>query len=266
MRIRVDVARLAKDRWELSYPSLRPGGPAVPVELVAAGTITLPKTAAFDPNTTADRDLALSVTALKTPKGGDVARFGAYLFDVLLGAVWAEVEALPAQDRLETIELSSLDPEFHRLPWEMARNAAGFLAKQGVGFVRLVPSAAAPRKVTIAPRVLFIVGSDLNDTRVKAGAEYLGVMKRLEATSLVMETQVVVRATRKSIEETVQRVKPSIVVFICHGSIGADGKGQLELTPDDRSQKTDYLSGKQLRDLLLGTEASAPISGFRKPW
>jgi hypothetical protein len=52
---------------------------------------------------------------------------------------------LPPPDRLETIELSSSDPEFHRLPWEMARSAAGFLARQGVGFVRLVPSAAAPR-------------------------------------------------------------------------------------------------------------------------
>ena len=118
--------------------------------------------------------------------------------------------------------------------------------------MRRVPAAGAPRTVTIAPLVLFVIGSDLNDPRVKAGAEYLGLMKRLEATSLVMETQVLMRATRKSIEETVQRVRPSIVVFICHGSIRGDGVGQLELTPEDKTQKSDTLTGDQLRDLLHG--------------
>jgi hypothetical protein len=41
------------------------------------------------------------------------------------------------------------------------------------------------------------------------------------------------------------------VVFICHGSI-EKGAGRLELTPDDRTQKTDFLSGTQLRNLLHG--------------
>ncbi|MEO8369841.1 MAG: CHAT domain-containing protein [Candidatus Solibacter sp.] len=254
MRIRVEVERNG-NTWKIRYPNLgAKGDPPVTVDLVSAGPITLPKTAGFDPGTEKDKELALAVTTLKTPQPGDVARFGGYLFDLLLGAVWAEVQAAAIQappDPLETIELSSADQEFHRLPWEMARSPEGFLAKRGVGFVRLVASAGPPRKVKIAPRVLFIVGSDITDKRVKAGAEYLGLIKRLEATSLVMETQVLLRATRKSIEETVQRVKPSIVVFICHGSI-EKGVGRLELTPDDRTQKTDYLSGKQLHDLLHG--------------
>jgi hypothetical protein len=47
-------------------------------------------------------------------------------------------------------------------------------------------------------------------------------------------------------------MKPSIVVFICHGSIGTQGRGQLELTPEDRSEKTDYVTGAQLQALLHG--------------
>lgn len=251
MRVRVEVAKTQRG-WTITYPVLGSASPTIPMELVSAATITLPRIASFDPSVPDNLNLALSVTTLKTPKDGEVARFGAYLFDVLLGPVWGEVQRLAAADPLTAIELSSADPEFHRLPWEMARSSDGFLAQKAIGFVRLVPSTRGPRVVTVVPRVLFVIGSDLNDKRVKAGAEYFGLMRRLEATALTLETQVLARATRKSIEETVQRVRPSIVVFICHGSIGARGAGQLELAPDDRSQKTDYVTGMQLRNLLHG--------------
>lgn len=254
MHLSVEVAKIAQE-WHISYPRLRPYGEPILIDLVSAGTITLPRTADFDPGLFENRDLALSVTTMKTPKEGDVARFGSYLFNVLLKPVWDDVVGRHDTDPLTAIELSSEDPEFHRLPWEMMRSPKGFLAEQAIGFIRLVSSAPTipvPRIVTVAPRALFVIGSDLNDKRVKAGAEYLGLLRRLEAVSLKLETQILVRATRKSIEETVQRFRPSIVVFICHGSIGAQGTGQLELAPDDRSQKTDFVSGKVLRALLHG--------------
>jgi hypothetical protein len=69
------------------------------------------------------------------------------------------------------VELSSPDPDFHRLPWEMTRSPEGFLAAVPVAFVRVVPSAGSAGSVTVAPRVLFVVGSDLQDKRVKPGAE-----------------------------------------------------------------------------------------------
>jgi hypothetical protein len=250
--IRVEAARTAQGTWDIRYPGLLPGAPAVSVDLVLAGTITLPRTPSFDPAVPANRDLALAVTTLKTPKEGEVDKFGKYLFEVLLGAVKDEAERLAKSNELSAIELSSADPEFHRLPWEMARSADGFLAGDGIGFVRLVPSPMGSRTVTVAPRVLFVVGSDLTDKRVKAGAEYFGLMRRLEATGLNLETRILVRATRKGIEEAVKRQRPSIVVFIGHGSIGAQGAGQLELAPEDRSQKTDYVTGAQLRALLHG--------------
>jgi hypothetical protein len=85
--IRVEAARTAQGTWDIRYPGLLPGAPAVSVDLVLAGTITLPRTPSFDPAVPANRDLALAVTTLKTPKEGEVDKFGKYLFEVLLGAV-----------------------------------------------------------------------------------------------------------------------------------------------------------------------------------
>ncbi len=251
MRVRIDITR-SGNAWTVTYPGLLPARPSFSVNLVQAGTMVLPKTAGFDPTLHDNADLADGVIRLKTPREGDVAKFGTYLFEVLLGPIWADVGNLPPADALSAVELSSADPDFHRLPWEMARSPKGFLAAASVAFVRVVPSAEAARTLTVAPRVLFAIGSDLQDKRVKPGAEYLGLLRRLEATGLNLETQLLVRATRKSIEEAVKTMKPSIVVFIGHGSINAQGAGQLELVPDDRGQRADLLTGTQLRALLNG--------------
>lgn len=249
MRIRIDVARTG-DAWTVTYPGL--AGASVQVDLVQVATMVLPKTASFDPGLQDHVDLADSIIRLKTPRGGDVAKFGNYLFEVLLEPVWAEIQSHAPADPLAVVELSSSDPDFHRLPWEMTRSRQGFLAAVPVAFIRVVPSAGSAGTVTLAPRVLFVVGSDLQDKRVKPGAEYLGLLRRLEATGLNLETQLLVRATRKSIEETVAAMKPSIVVFICHGSINAQGVGQVELVPSDRTQRTDFVTGAQLGALLHG--------------
>src|SRR5687768_6871989 len=129
MRVRVEAERTPQDTWEIKYPGIRPHGPAVTLLLAPVGLITLPRTALFDPSVPVNRVLALAVTTLKTPKEGDVVKFGNYLFDVLLGAVWDDIQRLAKNDPLAVIELASADPEFHRLPWEMARSPNDFLAK-----------------------------------------------------------------------------------------------------------------------------------------
>src|SRR5688572_2046009 len=116
MRLRVHAEKTPQGGWELKYPGIRPHGTAVQVPLVSAGSITLPQSAAFDPSNADNRDLALAVTALKSPKQGDIAKFGDYLFEVLLSAVWEDVLRAAENDPLEVIELASADPEFHRLP------------------------------------------------------------------------------------------------------------------------------------------------------
>jgi len=244
-RLRIQVERTTPTTWEIRYPGMAAVQPRT-VTLVSGG-ITLPQTTGFDPNNLQDRKLAIDITELKSPRSGDVARFGSYLFDVLVGSAWNTIAAggLPS-----AIELASSDPEFHRLPWEMAYGPADFLAKQDIGMVRVIPSANGPQKIAISPTVLFVIGADLSDKRIRPGAEYLGMLKRLQASGLVLDTHLLVRATRKSVEDAVTRIRPSIVVFIAHGGLSVTGNGQLELMSDDGSGKPDYVPASQLRALL----------------
>jgi hypothetical protein len=200
VRIRVEVERNG-NAWEIRYPNLRAkADPPVTVELVSAGPITLPKTAGFDPGVDSNRELALSVTTLKTPQPGDVARFGDYLFDLLLGAVWADIQAAEMQsppDALETVEISSADQEFHRLPWEMARSPEGYLAKLEWASFAWYPREVRRAGEDCAPRAL-CSGLGYQRQTGQGGRGVSGLMKRLEATSLVMETQVLLRATARA--------------------------------------------------------------------
>jgi hypothetical protein len=57
-------------------------------------------------------------------------------------------------------------------------------------------------------------------------------------------------------------VKPSIVVFICHGSI-EKGVGPLELTPDDRTQNDRLLSGNNFTICCNGIPQAVVMNGLR---
>jgi len=181
-RLRIQIERTNATTWEVRYPGI--------AELQARtltlspNLITLPQTTGFNSNNPKDRDLAINIMGLKSPGTGDMVRFGSYLFDVLVGSAWNTITAagLP-----EMIELDSSDPEFHRLPWEMAYGPTDFLAKLNVGMIRVIPSAGGPQKITISPKVLFVIGADLSDKRIRPGAEYLGMLKRLEASDLFLK-------------------------------------------------------------------------------
>src|SRR5262245_49074207 len=123
-RLRIQVERTNPTTWEIRYPGIAALQPRA-VTLIQ-GAFTLPQATGFDPNNPQDRALAVDITALKSPRNGDVARFGGYLFDVLVGSTW---NAITAGGLPSAIELASSDPEFHRLPWEMAYGAGDFLAK-----------------------------------------------------------------------------------------------------------------------------------------
>src|SRR5215831_17457088 len=116
-RVRVQVERV-NNTWEIRYP----GFPALQPRTLnlIPNVITLPQTTGdggFDPGKPENLSLAINITQLKTPGNGDVARFGSYLFDVLIGSNW---NAIAVPNPPSAIELVSSDPEFHRLPWEMA--------------------------------------------------------------------------------------------------------------------------------------------------
>jgi hypothetical protein len=97
-----------------------------------------------------------------------------------------------------------------------------------VGITRLI---AADRQaevvIPVTPQVLFVAGADLHKKEIRPGAEYLGLLRRLETTGLALHSRILLRATTQAIKDTFDAFKPSIVHFICHGGADANG-GYLE--------------------------------------
>ena len=252
MRLRVNVVRpdKAQPTWTISYANPELGGiGTITVSSVGAAAYPIVKPAAPTPGwkqkTVADA--AINVAA-KQVNAGEVEAFGSHLFEVLLGA--PVLARIPAGATLEAIEIACDDPEFSGLPWEMMWLGDDFAARKGVAIVRVVPSTDAASEILLSPKVLFVIGSDLNDARIRPGAEYLGLLRRLEQAGLAIESHLLARATPKRIQDTIDELKPSVVHFICHG--GGKGSGYLELISDENAKSFDRLTAQQLVGLTGG--------------
>lgn len=199
-----------------------------------------------------------------------VESFGRYLFLTLLGeAAW---DAMSERAGDVSIELALSWPRTERslirIPWEMMRSPTGYLAAQlhpAVTVARLVEGTRLTGEIVVQPRVLFVVGADLHDPQVRAGAEYMNLLRHLQshpgtAGSSLM-TEVVFRATGPAIRETMRRFRPSVVHFICHGGLDDDGDGYLQLFPDDGRGDPEPRGAEQLRSLLQ----LEPTSGSSVP-
>ena len=247
MRLRIHIDPTADGLWTLTYPGAASAGP-VEVERVTKGAYPVLKRAgaAFDEATLTSLAARL---AAKQPREVEVEAFGRHLFQVLIGdALWRHLAADPPS----AVELLCTDPEFTRLPWEIMHGAAAFLAGDGIGVVRLAPAEGEEMRVTVRPRVLFVVGAELHDARIRAGAEYLGLLRRLESTGLIMELHLLTRATRTRLQDTVERLRPSIVhLDLPHGGPSPGTGGYLELSSEDATKRYDKVPARQLA-LLLG--------------
>jgi hypothetical protein len=210
---------------------------------------------------------AYSSIAAGDPADGVVERFGRYLFHALIGdALWAGiVSKAPVAEGLQRIELALSWPdsewELSRLPWEMMHDGQAFLANQPprlVAILRLVgPSAEGEHKVN--PRVLFVVGAHLKDPEIRAGAEYLGLLRRLQDVSLGLDSYVLLEATGEKIQSAVRSFQPSVVHVIAHGSFSlGPPRGVLRLFSDDKSSKTQDFHADQLIGFLNRGEEDAP--------
>ena len=128
----------------------------------------------------------------------DVERFGRYLFATLLGNdLWKLLKDLAGQEPIElALQCAETDRAFYRLPWEMMHDEELFLAQQKqppVSITRRVKTsesnaadAAPPDPVigersvygqatvnlTLPPRVLFVVGTDLGTDVVRPGERW----------------------------------------------------------------------------------------------
>lgn len=200
--------------------------------------------------------------------GTDV--FGRYLFEVMLGAAWwnAVRQATPAAGLAE-LALSWVPGEvmrpFERLPWELmaggepARHLAGSFNPR-VAITRIVPAdeeekRTSPGPIELPVRVLFVLGAAADDPKIRAASEVLGLLRGLEQPERV-QARMIERAKPKEVRAAVKAFRPSIVHFLCHGEV-RDGRGYLELVPDDATDKGECF-GDRLIDMLYPAGQAPP--------
>ena len=185
--------------------------------------------------------------------------FGRYLFELVLGTqVWAAITARAAAAPIDLrIACDPADWALMRLPWELMHDGQYFLAARPGPLVLMsreivAPGApASPRR--FAPRVLFVIGSLVGDTEIRAGAEYLGLLRRLQALDLTLDCRVLREATAERLQAAIADFQPSVVHFICHGGF-LEGRGSLRLLPSDQALPfQDYTApvGIQGRPLVV---------------
>ncbi len=160
--------------------------------------------------------------------------------------------------------------EISCLPWEMMYGNTNFLAAEiarPVAVTRLICPPNPPRAQITLPalplplKVLFVVGTSLDDTSIRSGAEYLGLLNHLERLDILhFQSHILYNATTRDISQAIATWHPSVVHFICHGDHDENG-GYLQLTPLD-SQQSNMFYAPELLPLLLSTNiahAAPPI-------
>ena len=196
----------------------------------------------------------------------DMETFGRYLAQTLLDQkAWDAIDAIAQGQPIELSICSYAGMcELARLPWEMMYGTTNFLVaetERPVAITRLItsedlmqPPAQDPADQIQLPsplKVLFVVGSNLSDARILPGAEYLSLLRRLEAKgTLNFQSRILLAATITNLEDTVKIWRPSVVHFICHGGYDEHQGGVLELTPEDERDPQPQLFAKELLPLL----------------
>lgn len=194
--------------------------------------------------------------------------FGGYLFHALLGkAAWQWVREIAAGQRARCIDLALSwargDANLNRLNWEMMHDGQGFLAAGlpgvTVAITRLVAGTKGykwkPTQCEFPPRVLFVVGTTLNDPSIRPAAEFLGLLRELRNSGRRIRARVLENTQPDELERVIRVFKPDVVHFICHGDWDRiTGRGYLELAPDDtngdRSRYADQLYAAMTVDAL----------------
>ena len=287
-----DCAANVKDVWEVVITE--PGAALEPVyqhrlQFLGAAGQSFPQSAEAPPDatqphyalcTTSDaQDIrrALNETLKRPVPPGLAVAVGRYLFATLFGKEgWEKVidRVLPA----EPIELAlcweAMANALSALPWEMLHGPNGFLAgdiERPVAITRLVPSPAGNIRALPAPlRVLFVVGSKPEDTAIRPGAEYLGLLRHLDAQEMAQDdadagfhSRILIQATSEQLEQEIKRFAPSVVHFICHGGVEKHGEaynGYLLLAPAPGETEPAKMTADNLLP-LLSMARSAPAAG-----
>jgi CHAT domain len=278
IRVRIDVSRAPEEEgWSASISSpildapitrfitrldgRDAGFPVVPPEDLPPGLAEEARELATADDPQVIDDVRVNIVAGQ-PGESDITIFGAYLHAVLFGKHWSVIAEKAAGQPLElALRWALTEWELTRLPWEMIQVPDRLSGKWApitwnVVITRLVPSAPDQQaRIQISPKVLFVVGTDLDDESIRPGAEFFTVWERLQEEGILFDFRVLLRATSQQIEDEIKSFQPSVVHFICHGD-----DGHIDLVSADASgkQEPDKRDAQRCLDLLRGEAGSYP--------
>ena len=175
--------------------------------------------------------------------------FGGYLFHALIGPpAWQWIREIAARQQARCIDLAlswdHKDANLNRLNWEMMHDGQGFLAAGQPGITvaitRLVAGTKGdkwePRQVEFPPRILFVVGTTLNDPSIRPAAEFLGLLRELQESGRRIRPRVLENSSPRELERVIRVFRPDVVHFICHGDWDSvSRRGYLKLAPDEQT-------------------------------
>lgn len=211
------------------------------------------------------------------PANNDVSTFGKYLFNTLIGRdIWQAISELAEEEAPDVLELAlaweATELDLHRLNWEMMHGPDGFLAAKlptpprEVAITRVVRGADWPPQVIGAiPRCLFVIGTALTDTRIRPGAEYLGLLRQIERAGRAIHSRVLrgakgQGASPSDVSQAMADFAPEIVQFICHGEFDEWDNAHLELAADPGEEESGKMrDSEQLSQYLRAGKKSPTI-------
>jgi hypothetical protein len=204
-----------------------------------------------------------------TATTSQLREYGGLLFEAAFGGgIWerlvkAHVAGEAAAARAPYLELAircegtGLEARaIQALRWEALHDGTSHVAAMGtdvvpgmnvpVGIVRIVPrdplSAVVPvagvpdstgfRRIERIPRILFAVGSRLTDRNVRAGAEFMGIIRHLERHGGSIQARVLDHATRSELAGAVGEFRPDVLHVVGHGQRSPDGQVRLQFRAD----------------------------------
>lgn len=242
----------AVDGWDVTVHGLAEPQPAR--RMRKAGEF--PQRPDGDAAAAAEIRAAFGRIASGTPARGEVASFGRHLFHASLGDdLWQAIRDTAGDELIElALSFPASETDLHRLPWESMHSGTAFLSAEPgrlVAITRLIPGPGAEAATrTVEPRALFVVGAPLTDPELKPGAEYLGLMRRLEASGLGLSSNLLLQASAERLREAVLELRPSVVHFITHGAFSG-GQAVLKMVDKDNPGKMKELTAAQLAGILL---------------
>lgn len=226
------------------------------------------------PENDSQRENVLSGLLSHENQANAVRLFGRYLFETLISLdSWKQMVSQSAGGSIEVIlALQPDDWALNRLPWEtmhLGSGDAGLDAMYKDRFLAACSRVAIYRRVEGAqgkidsiqtpPRVLFVIGSELNNDVIRPGAEYLGLLRSLSKDGQAIHSRILFRANLDTLHEAVKDYLPHVVHFICHGEAVPGQKPYLIMFPSDSAKpETARVTAAKLAQILKEMP-SAPI-------